>query len=251
MRSSCPVLAALFALGLVLLACPEPAQAGDAKIQVLLITGDDVPGHPWKETSPVYSEILTASGKFEVKQEEGLAILEKKDELAKFDLIVFNLFNNKKVKLSDAAKANLVSYVKDGKGFMPCHLASASFQDWQEWNDMCGRHWVFGKSGHKARKPFQAKIANKEDPITKGVEGFEADDELYANLFGDAKLNVLVEADSNFSNKTEPLLFTLEYGKGRVFHNAFGHDAKALNNPVLKKLLVRGAQWAATGKVTD
>jgi type 1 glutamine amidotransferase len=249
MRSSSALLAAL--LGLLLLALPAPARAGDAKIQVLLITGDDVPGHPWKETSPVYSETLTASGKFDVKQVEGMGVLEQTDELAKYGLILFNLFNRKKVKLSDAAKANLVAFVKDGKGFMPCHLASASFQDWQEWNDMCGRHWVFNKSGHGPRKPFQAKIANKEDPITKGLEGFEADDELYAGLLGDGKIVVLVEADSDHTKKTEPLAFTLEYGKGRVFHNAFGHDAKALNNPVLKKLLVHGAEWAATGKVTD
>jgi type 1 glutamine amidotransferase len=81
------------------------------------------------------------------------------------------------------------------------------------------------------------------------LEDFEADDELYVKLLGDAPINVLVEADSDWSKKTEPLAFTLEYGKGRVFHEAFGHDAKAIRNPSVQKLIQRGCEWAATGKV--
>jgi type 1 glutamine amidotransferase len=34
-----------------------------------------------------------------------------------------------------------------------------------------------------------------------------------------------------------------------VFHETFGHDAKALTNPTVQKLIQRGCEWAATGKV--
>jgi type 1 glutamine amidotransferase len=228
-----------------------PASAEAAKIPTLLITGDDVGGHPWKETSAATKEMLVASGKFDVTVVEGLGVLEKKDELAKYALIVFMLFNNKKVKVSDEALANLCDAVKDGKGFVPCHLASASFNKSEAWNKLCGRYWVFGKSGHGPRSVFKVKIADKEHPITKGAEDFDQDDELYAKLLGDEKIHVLAEADSSWSKKTEPLLFTLEYGKGRVFHNAFGHDGKALKTPAVAKLIVRGCEWAATGKVGE
>ena len=60
---------------------------------------------------------------------------------------------------------------------------------------------------------------------------FKTDDELYAKLLGDEPIHVLVEAYSHWSKKTEPLVFCLEYGKGRVVHNAFGHDGKALATP--------------------
>jgi type 1 glutamine amidotransferase len=76
-------------------------------------------------------------------------------------------------------------------------------------------------------------------------------DELYSKLQGTGEIHVLVEADSNWSKKTEPLVFTLPYGKGRVVHNAFGHDRKALTNPNVQKTIVRGVEWAATGKVGD
>ena len=141
--------------------------------------------------------------------------------------------------------------MKGGKGFAVAHLASASYKEWDEFKKLCGRYWVMGKSGHGPRSKFKVKIADQNDPITNGLEDFEADDELYAKLQGDTPIKVLATADSDWSKKTEPLVFTLDYGQGRVFHEAFGHDAKALNNPPIKKMIIRGCEWAATGKVTD
>ena len=161
------------------------------------------------------------------------------------------MYNRKRAKLSDQAKENLVSFVKGGKGFVVCHLASASFPKWPEWPKLCGRYWLMGKSGHGPRKPFTVKITKVEHPITKGVKDFEVDDELYAKLLGDVKITVLAEADSKWSKKTEPLAFVFDYGKGRVFHSAFGHDRKAIVTPGVATLLVRGTEWAATGKVTE
>jgi type 1 glutamine amidotransferase len=40
------------------------------------------------------------------------------------------------------------------------------------------------------------------------------------------------------------------YGKGRVYHNVLGHDVPAMQSPGFKALMVRGVEWAATGKVT-
>ena len=223
-----------------------------AKIQTLLITGDDVKAHPWKETSQATKEVLDASGKFDVTVVEDLEILGKKDDLQKYDLVVFMRYNTKKGwEPPDEAKANLLDFVKGGKGFTVCHLASASFNKWEEWNKLCGRYWVMGKSGHGPRSVFTAKIADKDNAITKGVADFEVDDELYAKLLGEEKIHVLVEAYSDWSKKTEPLLFTLGYGQGRVFHNAFGHDAKPIKTPAVVKLMVRGCEWAATGKVSE
>ena len=233
-----------------------PAGAEDAaKIKTLLITGDDVKPHPWQETSKASKDLLVASGKFDVTVVEDLAkineLLEKKDDLGKFDLIVYMRYNTKKEagEPTDAGKANLLDFVKGGKGFTVCHLSSASFNKWEEWNKLCGRYWIMGKSGHGPRSVFKSKIADKEHCITKGAEEFEIDDELYAKLCGEEKIHVLVEADSDWSKKTEPLLFTLEYGKGRVFHDAYGHDGKAVNTPGHAKLFVRGCEWAAKGKV--
>jgi len=240
--------AAATVLGMAGAASPQ-----EAKIKTLLITGDDVKAHPWKETAQATKEVLTDSGKFDVTVVEDLEILGKKDELQKYDLMVYMRFNTKKEKgePTEEGKANLLDFVKGGKGFVVCHLASASFNKWEEWNKLCGRYWIMGKSGHGPRSVFKSKIADKNDPITKGLEDFEVDDELYAKLFGEEKIHVLVEADSDWSKKTEPLVFTRTYGKGRVVHNAFGHDRKAILTPEVARIIARGTEWAATGKVAD
>jgi uncharacterized protein len=245
----------IIATGLILLsllAWTLPASAAEQarKIQVLLVTGDDVqPAHNWREVSQALRELLVASGKFDVRISEDAGVLDSAAALGRYDLVFLHLYNAKTPTLSEGAKQNLVSFVKDGKGLAISHLSSASFKEWDEFRKLCGRYWVMGKSGHGPRSVFKARIANKDNPITQGLADFEADDELYAKLQGDAPINVLVEADSDWSKKTEPLVFTVEYGKGRVFHEAFGHDGKALSNPVVQKLIQRGCEWAATGKV--
>ena len=220
------------------------------KIRVLLVTGDDVtPAHNWAEVSQAIKETLVSAGRFEVRLCEDTGVLDSAASLARYDLVFLHFYNAKTPTLSDTAKANLLQFVKGGKGFAVSHLSSASFKEWEEFRKMCGRYWVMGKSGHGPRSVFKSRIANKEHPVTKGLADFEADDELYAKLQGDVAINVLVEADSDWSKQTEPLAFTLEYGTGRVFHEAFGHDAKAIRNPSVQKLITRGCEWAATGKV--
>lgn len=219
------------------------------QIRVLLITGDDVDVHPWREMSETTREILVKTKKFDVRVCEDPYILESETALKAYDVIVFTIFSRRVSMLPGQAQENLLNFVKSGKGFFVQHLASASFAEWDEFGKLCGRKWVMGTSGHGPRAVFKAKIANKEHPITAGLDDFGVDDELYAKLQGTGDINVLVTADSDWSNKTEPLVFTLSYGKGRVVHNAFGHDRKALMTPNVQKIIARGTEWAATGKV--
>ncbi len=218
-------------------------------IRTLIVTGCDVGAHPWRQTTPAIRKILEDTKKFEVFVCEDPAILESKEALDKYSLIIQNYFNFRVPTISDKAKENLVSFVKGGKGFVSFHLSSASFAEWDEFHKMVGRYWVMGKSGHGPRGKFTSNIVDKEHPITKGMSDFETDDELYAKLLGDGPIHVLISAYSDWSKKVEPLAFILSYGKGRVYHHCYGHDVKAVEYPPVDKLLARGAEWAATGKV--
>jgi hypothetical protein len=46
------------------------------------------------------------------------------------------------------------------------------------------------------------------------------------------------------------MLMVVNYGKGRVFHTALGHDVTAQSSLDFVVTLQRGVEWAATGKVT-
>jgi type 1 glutamine amidotransferase len=53
------------------------------------------------------------------------------------------------------------------------------------------------------------------------------------------------------TNREEPILMALQYGKGRVFHTVLGHDIAAMNCVGFITTFQRGTEWAATGKVTQ
>jgi uncharacterized protein len=83
-----------------------------------------------------------------------------------------------------------------------------------------------------------------------------AKDELYDRLRGPAEnLIVLATAyadpETKGSGHHEPLLMTVSYGQGRVFHTALGHSVHAMQCAGFIATLQRGAEWAATGKVTQ
>jgi type 1 glutamine amidotransferase len=53
------------------------------------------------------------------------------------------------------------------------------------------------------------------------------------------------------SGHDEPVLMTIRYGQGRVFHTTLGHDINALSSVDFVATFQRGTEWAATGKVTQ
>ena len=52
------------------------------------------------------------------------------------------------------------------------------------------------------------------------------------------------------SGTNEPMVVVSELGKGRCFNCALGHDPKPMGGSGFQSLMLRGTEWAATGKVT-
>ena len=77
-------------------------------------------------------------------------------------------------------------------------------------------------------------------------------DELYDSLRGPAEgVKVLATAYSEKSKKHEPMVMTISYGKGRVFHTPMGHADYSMKCIGFQDVIRRGTEWAATGKVTS
>jgi type 1 glutamine amidotransferase len=82
-----------------------------------------------------------------------------------------------------------------------------------------------------------------------------ANDELYHGQRGPAQnMRVLATAWSAPQQKGtsahEPMLWVIPYGQGRVFTTVLGHSVEAMQCVGFIVTLQRGAEWAATDKVT-
>ena len=64
-------------------------------------------------------------------------------------------------------------------------------------------------------------------------------------------ITVCCHVGDKATNRHEPLLMTIDYGKGRTFHSTLGHMDYSMECVGFITTFQRGAEWAATGKVTQ
>jgi type 1 glutamine amidotransferase len=199
-------------------------------------------------------------------------------DLSKYDVVLSNYNGDSWPK--DFQK-DLDENLKSGKiDLVIVHAANNSFGGWKEYNLMIGMGWrgnSFGDrltydengkevrvpkgkgpgAGHGAQHAFQVVIRDPNHPITKGMpkEWMHAQDELYHGMRGPAEhVHLLATAFDDKSKggtgENEPMIWTVTYGKGRVFHTPMGHDLNGMRCIGFITTLLRGTEWAATGKVT-
>jgi hypothetical protein len=114
-----------------------------------------------------------------------------------------------------------------------------------------------GKIIHVAQ-PFPITIRDTEHPVTKGLPlvWMHVPDDLAGRLRGPGKnMTLLATAFSDAKNGgtglDEPQLVAVAYGKGRVFRTILGRTPESLECAGWQTMLQRGAEWAATGRVTQ
>jgi hypothetical protein len=262
-----------------------PARAGD-KVRALIIDGQN--NHNWRATTPVVKAMLESSGRFSVDVSSNLKEGDKPGtiketvpfppDLSKYDVVISN-YNG--AMWPAAFQKELDDRVKEAKlGLVVFHAADNAFSGWKEFNRMIGMGWrgktfgdriYFDADGKEIRQPkgdgvgagetriqpFKVVVRNADHPITKRMprEWMHAPDQLVHGLRGPIE-NVQVLATA-WSDKTkggtgehEPMIWTIAYGKGRVFHTPMGHDVTSVRCMGFVTTLTRGAEWAATAAVT-
>lgn len=203
-------------------------------------------------------------------------------DFSKYDVIVTN-FGWNAAPWPEATQKNFETYIENGGGLVVFHAADNSFPEWEAYNKMIGlggwgdrtekdgpyvyyndegelvRDDTAGKAGaHCPQHEYQIQIRNSEHPITRGMpqKWLHTKDELYERLRGPAEnMEILATAyaspDQKGSGHHEPALMVLNYGDGRIFHNIMGHADYSVQGVGFLTSMLRGTEWAATGKVTQ
>ena len=111
------------------------------------------------------------------------------------------------------------------------------------------------------------RLLETDHPITRGLQSFMVEnDELYANLKWqpEGSYQVLAKAYDDHSlydgrarqpipgdGIDQPILWTTEYGEGRVYSTTLGHEVENVTSEGFAVTFARGVEWAATGAVTQ
>ncbi len=204
-----------------------------------------------------------------------------KPKFSDYDVVINN-FGYNAAPWPEATKQALDDYVNNGGGFVVVHAADNSFGNWTAYNQMIGLGGWGGrdeKSGpyvyvnndgktirddspgrggaHGPQHEFQIVIRDADHPITKGLPRawMHAKDELYQELRGPAdNMTILATAyadkEFNGTGRHEPMMMTIDYGKGRIYHTPMGHADYSFECVGFITTLLRGTEWAATGEVT-
>ena len=203
-------------------------------------------------------------------------------DFSNYDVVISN-FGWNAADWPEATQKSFEAYMENGGGLVVFHAADNSFPKWEAYNKMIGlggwgdrtekdgpyvyyndsneliRDETPGPGGaHGPQSEYQIQLRNLEHPITKDMPEIwmHTKDELYNRLRGPAEnMEILATAyadpDNKGTGRHEPALMVLNYGKGRIFHNIMGHADYSINCIGFLTTILRGTEWAATGKVTQ
>ncbi len=258
------------------------AAAAAAPMKALIVDGQNA--HNWKETTPILKKLLEETGLFAVdvatSPPKGKDMSGFRPDFAAYKLVVLNYQGDD---WPEATQKAFVDYVAQGGGVVCYHFAAAAFPKWKEynriigvggWGDrnekagpyLCWRDGRIvratdppGKAGfHGPQQTFQIVVREPEHPITRGTaQGVHA--------IGRRALLPAPRAGRERHRAGHCLRTEAERRHGRERADAdddhlrpraglldpLGPRRPTVEERGLHRHVPAGAEWAATGNVTQ
>jgi uncharacterized protein (TIGR03437 family) len=201
----------------------------------------------------VFRELAQESGVLEVVNTEDVSQLTA-ENLRNYDAVYF--FTSGELPLSDQQKADLLNFVRSGKGFGGSHSATDCLYTWPEYGEMIGGYF----DGHPWAQEAAIDVEDAQSPlVASAAPAFRFIEELYQfRDFSRDRVRVLLTLDTrsvdmsaagiNRKDGDFPLAWVRNYGQGRVFYSAFGHFPDSFRLAPVRTMLLNALLWL-TGEI--
>ncbi len=201
----------------------------------------------------VMRQIARESGVLEIVHTEDVSLLTA-GFLRSFDAVYF--FTSGELPLSDQQKADLLEFVRQGKGFGGSHSATDCLYSWSEYGEMIGGYF----DGHPWTQEAVVDVEDPQNPMVAHLgPSFRFTEEFYQfRAFSRDQVRVLLTLDTRSVDMTAAginrtdgdfaLAWIRSFGKGRVFYSAFGHFPESFQSPPLRTMLLKALLWL-TGEI--
>lgn len=241
--------------GSILAQSPAAQETGRPFLRALILSGGGK--HDWQKTTAFLRQLLNSTERFEVRVCETPVGLTA-ETLSPFDVVIDDYAG---ARLGNTAEKAIEAFVQSGKGFVVLHDRALSFapandvkkreegkNNWPSFLAMTKSDNSRGNSNEPTpfSSWFPVKLTKPEHPITSGIkDGQKTVDRPCMDFIPDSKAEVLMTTETG-----QPLAFVSRFGEGRVFATALGANLAAMQEKLFITALLRGTEWAASGKVT-
>lgn len=202
-------------------------------------------GHTPELSTNIFATLLREEG-YEVEVTDTLDVYLDSAKLHDLSLIVPVWTMST---ITKEQEQGLLDAVKSGVGVAGWHGCMAdSFRNNEKYQFMVGGQWV----AHPGDIiDYRVNIVDHDHPITEGIQDFDMHSEQYY-MHVDPSNNVL--ATTTFSGEygvpwvagcVMPVVWTRQWGAGRVSYCSLGHVASDFDVPEARELVRRGMLWAS------
>jgi hypothetical protein len=197
----------------------------------------------------ILTEIGRKSGAFDATVTQDSAQISAAN-LAIYDAVVF--YTTGELPMDEAQKLALMTFVKGGKGFVGLHSATDTFYEWPEYGEMIGGYF----NDHPWHEQVTIRVEDRTSAATRHLPAqFSLTEEIYQfRDWSRDKVHVLLTLDPASVDLSGPrvkrtdkdfaLAWTREFGSGRVFYTALGHEPAVWQDDRFQQHLLGGIRWA-------
>ncbi|MBN98476.1 MAG: hypothetical protein CME16_04400 [Gemmatimonadetes bacterium] len=198
---------------------------------VLMVIGGRL--HPFAACGEIFKQAMEVGGQFKVEVTQERAALANPSS---YDAVVMYTVGGE---MSRSQEQGLVSYVRGGGGLVAIHCANAEMERFKDYIEMVGTSFV----RHGPFAEFSVEIAaGVGDILPRLSPSFKVNDEFYlCERQTEAELREFQHGIWQFDR--HPLGYVRDYGRGRVFYTALGHDEQTFRHADFQDQLYKGLRY--------